>query len=172
MDLDRPGWGDRSGVAVLLVPVGLDPAEHGLTSTVADLARRQDLVVVCGSDGTDAGHLGSYSLTSELRTLLPRRSVIAVLVSDHYRAGTDGAGTDGARTDGARTDGAGTDEAARQEFAAIASLLDNGAVVVAVALASDPVPVAALLARHLETCSLLRLDRGGCRRVSPDPSSA
>ena len=167
MDLDRPGWGDRSGVAVLLVPVGLDPAEHGLTSTVADLARRQDLVVVCGSDGTDAGHLGSYSLTSELRTLLPRRSVIAVLVSDHYRAGTDGAGTDGARADGA-----GTDEAARQEFAAIASLLDNGAVVVAVALASDPGPVAALLARHLETCSLLRLDRGGCRRVSPDPSSA
>jgi len=147
IDLDRRGWGDRSGVAVLLVPCGLDPAEHGLTSTVADLARRQDLVVVCGSDGTDAGHLGSYGLTTELRDLLPRRAVIAVLVSDHS-------------------------DAARQELAAIANLLDNGAVVVAVALASDPLPVAALLARHLETCSLLRLDRGGYQRVSPDPSSA
>lgn len=159
IDLDRPGWGDRatldgSDVAVLIVPPALGPAEPGLSGTVAALARRQDLVVVCVSDATGDGPLGSYGLTSELRDLLPRRDVIAVLVSDHSDAGSDRCA------------------AARQEFAAIASLLDNGAVVVAVALAPDPVPVAVLLARHLETCSLLRLDRGGYQRASPDPSSA
>jgi len=153
-DLDRPTWEgsvalDASGVAVLVVAPGLDLAERWLTKTVADLARRQDLVVVCGpgNPASGTGQLGSYTLTGQLRDLLPRRSVIAVLVSDHP-------------------------EAERQEFAAIAGLIESSAVAVAVVFGPDPVPVAALLARHLQTGTLLLLDRDGYRRIVRDPSPA
>jgi hypothetical protein len=138
---------DRSGVSVLVIMDGLDLVEQRLTRTVADLARRQDLVVVCGSGAQDAGGPGPYTLTSQLREMLPRRAVVAVLVSDHP-------------------------DAAREEFATIADLLDNGPVAVAVASAPDPQPVAVLLARHLQTSSLLRLDRDGYQCISPGPSPA
>jgi hypothetical protein len=144
IDLERPRRNgtallDRSsGVAVLAVTAGLDVAEQGLTGTVVDLARRQDLALVCGPGGP-----GPYALTSHLRAALPRRPVIAVLVSDRP-------------------------DAARQEFAAIANLLDNGAVAVAVALCAEPERVARLLAEHLRTYALLRLDRAGYRRFSQD----
>jgi len=157
IDPDRPTWEgsaalDASGIAVLVVAPVLDLAERWLTRAVADLARRQDLVVVCGPGGLDnaaagTGQLGSYTLTGRLRDLLPRRSVIAVLVSDHP-------------------------DAERQEFAAIAGLIETSAVAVAVVLGPDPVPVAALLARHLQTGTLLLLDRDGYRRIVRDPSPA
>jgi len=128
---------DQSGVAVLVAAHGLDVAEPWLTHSVADLARRQDLVVVCGSDKPHAEHLAPYALTTRLREKLPRRPV---LISDHPDAG-------------------------RHEFATIANLLDDGAVTVAATLAADPLPVAAHLARHLKTRTFLRLDRDGYRRI-------
>jgi hypothetical protein len=127
-------------VAVLVVAHGPDVTEQWLTHSVADLARRQDLVVVCGSGEPCNDHLAPYALTTRLREKLPRRSVIAVLVSDHPDAG-------------------------RHEFATIANLLDDGAVTVAVTLA-DPLPVAVRLARHLKTHTFLRLGRDGYRRIS------
>lgn len=146
IDQNWPRWEasatlDRSGVAVLVVANGPDVAEHWLAHSVADLARRQDLVVVCGSAEPPDDHLAPYALTTRLREKLPRRSVIAVLVSDHPDAG-------------------------RHEFATIADILDDGAVTVAVTLAADPLPVAAHLARHLRTNTFLRLDRDGFRRLS------
>lgn len=145
IDRNWPRWEgsatlDQSGVAVLVAAHGLDVAEPWLTHSVADLARRQDLVVVCGSSQPHAEHLAPYALTTRLREKLPRRSVIAVLISDHPDAG-------------------------RHEFATIAGLLDDGAVTVAATLAADPLPVAAHLARHLKTHTFLRLDRDGYRRI-------
>lgn len=147
IDQNWPRWEgsaalDQSGVAVVVVAHGPDVAEPWLTHSVADLARRQDLVVVCGSGEPHAEHLAPYALTTRLREKLPRRPVIAVLVSDHPDAG-------------------------RHEFATIATLLDDGAVTVAATLATDPLPVAAHLARHLKTRTFLRLGRDGYRRVSP-----
>jgi hypothetical protein len=152
VDLDWPRWEgsatlDRSGVAVLVVADGLDLAEQWLSYSVADFARQHDLVVVCGAEGTHSGPLGSYALTAQLREMLPRRAVIAVLVSDHS-------------------------DAARQEFATIANLIDSSAVAVAVVLAEDVVAVAVLLARHLETLALLRLDRDGYQPISSDAGPA
>jgi hypothetical protein len=152
VDLDWPRWEgsatlDQSGVAVLVVADGLDLAELWLTHSVADFARRHDLVVVCGGGSPDTGHLGTYALLTQLRDMLPRRTVIAVLVSDHP-------------------------DAARQEFATIANLIDSGAVAVAVVLAADLTPIASLLARHLETRTLLRLDRDGYEPIPPDPAPA
>ena len=152
MQIDRnwPRWEgsatlDRSGVAVLVVVHGPDVAERWLTLSVADLARRQDLVVVCGSAGPNTEHLAPYALTTRLRDELPRRAVIAVLVSEHPDAG-------------------------RHEFSTIANLIDDGAVTVAATLAADPLPVAAHLARHLQTHTFLRLDRTGYRRLSSAPA--
>lgn len=146
IDQNWPRWEssatlDQSGVAVLIVPHSPAGAGQWLTHSIADLARRQDLVVVCGSGCPDTAYLASYALTTRLREQLPRRPVIAVLVSDHPDAG-------------------------RHEFATIAKILEDGAVTVAVTLAADPLPVAAHLARHLQTHTFLRLDQDGYRRIS------
>jgi hypothetical protein len=132
---------------VLLVASGRDLSEEWLTNSVADLARRQDVVVVCPVGDPDATPHGSYTFTSQLRDLLPRRVVIAVLVSE-------------------RPDAAG------QEGATIASLVDDGAIAVAVARAADMTPVAAGLARCLRTRTLLQLSRDGFRRVALDAPTA
>jgi len=152
IDQNWPRWEgsatlDQSGVAVLVVAHGPDVTEQWLAHSVADLARRQDLVVVCGSGEPQNELLASYALTTRLREKLPRRSVIAVLVSDPPDAG-------------------------RHEFATIANLLEEGAVTVAVTVGADPLQVAAHLARHLRTNTLLRLHRDGYQRVSSAPARA
>jgi hypothetical protein len=146
--LNSPEWAsmvtlDRSGVTVLVVAPDVDPTDQRLTSTLGDLARHHDLVIVCGTGELDNGLLASYALTMQLRDLLPRRTVVAVLVSDHP-------------------------DAARQEFDTIANLVDNSAVTVAIAHATDQIPVAVRLARHLQTRTLLRLDRTGCTPIGTD----
>jgi hypothetical protein len=134
---------DRSGVCVLAVAPEVDPTDQRLTSVFGALARNNDLVIVCGNGELDNGLLASYALTVQLRDMLPRRTVLAVLVSDHP-------------------------DAARQEFDTIASLVHNSAVTVAIARAADQMPVAARLVRHLQTGALFRLDLTGCRSVATD----
>ena len=144
---DEIGALDPSGVAVLMVAPGVDPGEQWLIRAIADLARRQDLVIVYGIGEPDSGYLASFTLTKQLRDKLPRRPVVAVLVSDHP-------------------------DAARQEFDTIANLLDNSAIAIAITRAADQNPVAVQLAGHLQTRAVLQLDMTGYQPAPTDPPPA
>jgi NNP family nitrate/nitrite transporter-like MFS transporter len=118
-------------VVVALAPGGTDADDPALLTTLVDLARCHELVVVCGPWTTPTKRMSVHQLITAMRARLPRQAIVGVLVDEPKTA---------------------------PEFAIIAELVVEGTIPVAVVTATDPTPTATLLASHLGAEVVLRLD--------------
>jgi hypothetical protein len=103
-----------------------------MIAVLAELATRQELVIVYGYASPPPGSLAPHRFVTALRAELPRQAIVAVLVDP-------------------------TSPARPPEHDLLAGLLNEGAVAVAVVNVADPAPATSVLACPLDADLALRL---------------
>jgi hypothetical protein len=143
-----PGLPDLDETATTVVALSAADTVGGgaaVLALLADLAPRHELAIVYAHGHQPPDCLDPHALVAALRTLLGKQTVVAVLVGTHPRATCS-------------------------DLAVLTDLLDEGAVIVAVVPATDPVMTARVLGAHLGAEQVLRLHRhpnGGALSTVP-----